>query len=84
MALALPAEPAALALFVLRRWTAMATLATAAQKHHSDVSSSVLIHIRKATATTLAKPKTAMDADWRRGASRSTPPRRRRQAVPRR
>ena len=38
----------------------MAALETAAQKHHSDVSSSVLIHIRKATATTLAKPKTAI------------------------
>ena len=58
MALALPAEPVALALFVLRRWTAMDTLATAAQKHHSEVNSSVLIHIRMATPTTLARPKT--------------------------
>jgi hypothetical protein len=57
MAPALPAERAALALFVLRRWPAMDTLATAAQKHHMDVNSSVLIHIRKATATTLASPK---------------------------
>ncbi len=30
----------------------------AAQKHHSDVNSSVLIHIRMATPTTWARPKT--------------------------
>jgi len=60
----------------------MAALETAAQKHHSDVSSSVLIHIRKATATTLAKPKTAMGRRLETRSERSTPPRRRRQAVP--
>lgn len=61
--MALPAEIAAPALLVIRRWATMTTLATAAQKHHSDVSSWVVIHNRNATATTFAMPRTAM-ARW--------------------
>ncbi len=35
----------------------MAMLVTAAHRHHSEVSSSVLIHVKAAMATTLARPK---------------------------
>ena len=39
----------------------MATLAMAAHRHHSEVSSWVLTHMRTATAMALATPKATMD-----------------------